>query len=152
MGCFVALFNTLERCPMKTVVFLITLAIVFVAATSSVAQQPSVSDVATPELPANLSGTWYRTLDGRFGNTWKLVNHGNGTGVVTFWSNIRDCSMVNVPAKIEYDGVNLKITATGQMACTDNWSAILTRKGNGFEGVINANMNPSNPTVRVTAK
>jgi len=137
---------------MKIVVMFLSIVIALNVAACAAAQQQessdsntapaSASNVAIPALPASLSGRWY-SQDRIYSQIWKVVNKGNGSGSIDYYAIRTGCSMFNIPVKIEYDGVTLKITATGPMPCATRWEAILTRKGDEFEGVIRHDISTS---------
>lgn len=130
---------------MKILVMFLFIVIALTVAACATAQQQessdsntapaSASNVATPALPASLSGRFY-TPDNMYSQIWGVTNRGDGTGLIYYYANKDGCSMFKIPVKIEYDGVTLRITATGKMPCATRWEAILTRKGTEFEGVI----------------
>ncbi len=122
--------------------------------TLGLAQQSATTEVvaipAAATLPTELSGRWY-TADNRYSQTWKIskINQVAGTALVTWNSTVRSCYvLVDVPARIEYDGATLKVTFVDYekyRLCTNSFVAELKRNGNEFEGKVwpGNNTNPA---------
>ena len=132
------------------------------ALSTPIVQAQQVAATANPtapiSLPTELSGTWY-TPDHRYSREWKItkINQADGSGLVTFGSTQPACRiLVDVPAKVEFDGSTLRISFADQKyrLCTEKFVAELQKTDNGFEGKIwsGTSYNPTYSVLTTTIK
>ena len=133
---------------MKTVLFILAVLLAPLAHGQQMVATTAVVN-PVPALPSELSGSWH-TPDNMYSQAWKItkINQADGSGLLTWYSTRSNCSMFNVPAKVEYDGSILIISAIDNegkhMRCTTKFLAELKRnEANEFGGKVESNISGS---------
>ena len=150
----------------KTVLLFVMLSVAVIFAGPAQAQDSSsAAGVATANtlvatatktkqsLPQKLYGKW-ETPDGKYNQEWGVNINPDSTGTIEYYSTRTGCAF-NAPAKVEYDGLNLKVVATTKhLRCASYFEAHLKRLDSGeFSGVIRLDVRGSSyPEVNTVIK